>query len=826
MKNALFISFLIIFGCYPLAQAQETLLPLRYNPILQDQVEAAEKGFQRNFRDFCGDLQQHSFVQSTIKPTVFQANGSITIQMQGLSSPYTVQYSSLNNNTVTAQYDTPTFSITDLHSGVYAFVLSDQNNTQTLMVDLDDIGSLPNVPTMWNVEQQACLPAVLRATTALPAAQSTIKIYNAQHQLVGSLSNNTLATIGDYYVEREASASGAKSYYVFYASPQPSITALPFRDDFSTTTIYPDFHYWADNYAYINDDFATNPLSLGVATLDGFNEHGLPYQVPASGSEVIDGMADFLTTQPVCFEKIDSQDLSTSIDTLYLSFFYQAQGLGDYANDFDTIFVEVLGISRNWHQLWFANGPDAPVPNPRFAPAQLLIPKFWYNEDLIVTDTLLWEGMQIRWRNNASTSGSNDHWHLDYVMLDTEPLTLDATGLFPVISNEEAIAALPGTLLKNYQAMPWSHFYDYMDTQLADTIALTMREYESDFGETTIHYALSDVCLPPAFYEMNSAGSGASGFDQTNTEEGIFIQENIKNALLEQASNFENRNQIVLETEWTLENNIDDLLGNNTAYQYQKFLNYFAHDDGTAEKAYALYSTNGKVAQRFILSHPDTLRALQIHFIQQNENIGELEFKIAVWKNLVAGEANEELLYESDYLLPQHLGDPNGFWTYPLSEALLVEGEIFVGFIQKNNNFLPIGFDRNHDASKQIFYNATGSWDNTIYQGALMIRPIVGAALSEINVGIGEPQTPSANASPTSLLAYPNPSNGLLHIRFEQTSADIQVFDYTGKMVIEQANFVSNNTLDLSHLPLGIYLVQASTPGGSFLANSKVVLIK
>ena len=52
---------------------------------------------------------------------------------------------------------------------------------------------------------------------------------------------------------------------------------LPFIDDFSNYTGYPDSGLWMDNYVYINTQFAIFPITIGVATFDALNDSGVIY---------------------------------------------------------------------------------------------------------------------------------------------------------------------------------------------------------------------------------------------------------------------------------------------------------------------------------------------------------------------------------------------------------------------------------------------------------------------------------------------------------------------------------------------------------------------
>src|SRR5690606_37405864 len=94
--------------------------------------------------------------------------------------------------------------------------------------------------------------------------------------------------------------------------------SLPFFDDFSQQYYYPDADKWEDNYVYINSNYAVNPISYGVATFDGLDSTGYPYNFNNPTSH---GVADYLTSKPI--------DLSSVTDSVYLSFFFQPQGNGN-----------------------------------------------------------------------------------------------------------------------------------------------------------------------------------------------------------------------------------------------------------------------------------------------------------------------------------------------------------------------------------------------------------------------------------------------------------------------------------------------------------------
>lgn len=66
---------------------------------------------------------------------------------------------------------------------------------------------------------------------------------------------------------------------------------------------------------------------------------------------------------------------------------------------------------------------------------------------------------------------------------------------------------------------------------------------------------------------------------------------------------------------------------------------------------------------------------------------------------------------------------------------------------------------------------------------------------------------------------YPNPSNGI--ITFTQNFETVNVYAFDGKLVF-QSNNETNNTIDLSNIPAGVYLIEGISNGQKF--TSKLVL--
>ncbi|MFW5820156.1 MAG: hypothetical protein ACOCWA_02615, partial [Bacteroidota bacterium] len=104
---------------------------------------------------------------------------------------------------------------------------------------------------------------------------------------------------------------------------------LPFIDDFSDSYVQPDPDLWSDMRAYINNTYSLQQVTAGIATLDAYDPKGAHYP----NASRFPYIADYLTSHPI------NLDYPLS-DSIYISFFYQAQGLGEMPDKSDSLCLE------------------------------------------------------------------------------------------------------------------------------------------------------------------------------------------------------------------------------------------------------------------------------------------------------------------------------------------------------------------------------------------------------------------------------------------------------------------------------------------------------
>src|SRR5262245_30501700 len=76
-----------------------------------------------------------------------------------------------------------------------------------------------------------------------------------------------------------------------------SSVQLPFQDDFSGQGIYPNPQLWIDSDAFVNQTFCDQPITIGVATLDGLDKEGNPHDSNSTSTSPV--ICDYLTSQPI-----------------------------------------------------------------------------------------------------------------------------------------------------------------------------------------------------------------------------------------------------------------------------------------------------------------------------------------------------------------------------------------------------------------------------------------------------------------------------------------------------------------------------------------------
>jgi len=566
---------------------------------------------------------------------------------------------------------------------------------------------------------------------------------------------------------------------------------LPFFDDFARFSLpcYPDQSLWSDSLVYINNSYAVNPPSVGVATFDAVDASGNLY--PQAGTRPF--YADALTSRPINLKFLPS-------DNIYLSFYYQPEGLGEAPEKTDSLLLEFYAPQTGtWHRIWAVPGDTLQTFRPVI---------------LSVTDTLfLQEGFRFRFRNIASLSNftddpgridNDDHWHIDYVYLNKGRTPGDT------IPDDVAFVSLPGSVLKTYEAIPWSHFDAAANREMRPYLTYT---YCNLFGvERKVDRSLRITGINLAYqYNFPSTAENIEPYTEMtyNPDLEKFPSAGGDSALF--------RIRCWLTTDTVSIRKI--YRWNDTVEFIQKFSNYYAWDDGSAEFGYGLSGQGAEVARlayRFVAFKSDTLRAVMMYFNRTLNDVNQVPFDLAVWNNR-NGQPGDLLYRQESINLMPYFDGLNRFHTYTLDEAVALPDTFYVGWIQTSTTFLNVGFDINRVHNNQIFYNINGTWKNSKFPGSLMIRPVV-----------GKPLVSEAEQHPVKeiLRTWPNPASDYLYINFSGNNSlqvtDVSVVRSDGTVVWHASSLPER--ISLERFPEGMYMVVVRT--GDRLYVSRFIILR
>lgn len=566
---------------------------------------------------------------------------------------------------------------------------------------------------------------------------------------------------------------------------------LPFLDDFSTSYLYPDAHLWADRFAYVNNTFPDLPPSIGVATLDAIDEKGDFY--PSSGYE-IPFIADYLTSNPINLNYPANQ-------SIYLSFYYQPQGLGDNPEEKDSLILEFYDVQDSvWNKVWSQKGSV----NQEFK--QVIIP--------VNNDKYLKKGFRFRFKNLASLSsasvpskvGNVDHWHIDYVYLDKNRNAND------LIRHDIAFVSPMHSFLLDYSAMPWKHFLTNPGALLKTNIEV---DYQNNDDVNRLIERLDFIFIDNSGNQANDTLVGGSS-DMTP---GLLVN-------YRAPFNYPFTTNAADTASFTIIAKIKtddfDPLMNNEIHYRQKFYNYYAYDDGSAEVGYGLIGEGtkyAKLAYQFNAYKKDTLQSVQMYFNRTYNDASKKYFYLTVWKDDGTGQPGE-ILYQKEGALPQYANELNKFQTYNIDTTLILQGKFYVGWIQTTEDLLNIGMDVNTVSNNKIFYNITGDWTKSKFKGSLMIRPVFGKSLI---TSLSPKPKFSDNID---VKIFPNPVRDVLNIQINTDFSTEQFYLYiinTQGKILYQNKINNQSTIDFSGYKSGIYFLKIFDETGTINQVKKVL---
>lgn len=564
-----------------------------------------------------------------------------------------------------------------------------------------------------------------------------------------------------------------------FKTSQLDTIELPIIDDFSYNSIFPEPSFWADHYVLVNNTKGVGMITIGVATFDGLDEKGEPYHP----NRITTDTCDMLTSRYINLQNRTN---------VFLSFYYQPGGHGEAPETNDSLSLYFWSpLDSAWYWAWGVTGSGNVLQPFRQVILPIDDPKF------------LRKGFRFRFISHGAPSGAFDEWHLDYVRLDANRNINDT-----LIADPSFTRAHPSILSGNFSAIPW---WVFNNNQLRSEVA---HRYRKNGPPGTQNLVLAQYRA----YLHNTiiaSGNGNPTLDDTHpyNTEIEFVQPFVNPITVPgtPAGEF----SILVESFFAGAN--AGILRNDTVRHLQEFRNYYAYDDGSAERAFGIVDQAGAITLINLTPlSPDTLVGIYLNFVYAGVDATENDFKIVVYQNN-QGVPGAKLYESPDWLKPFYPPLYQTFVEYPLSEPLFVNTPIFVGVKQRTIRPLNIGFDVHSPQRHLLVFGDGANWFQSIFQGSLLLRPYF--RYQPLNLSVSE-KIPDA----IELSVYPNPAKEHLFIvQNPHIYHRLEICTATGLIVKSILLSEYKTEIPVNDLPAGLYLLRFTGARGSSILTKKFI---
>lgn len=590
--------------------------------------------------------------------------------------------------------------------------------------------------------------------------------------------------------------------------------SLPFWDDFATIKNgVADATLWQHaNSVWINSGLGINPPSLNVATFDGLDSLGKPYNV---NDVLAKGFADKMVSAPL---KLDEVAVANR-NNVAITFFYQFKGRGEAPDAGDLLSLHFKNDQDEWTEVWSMEN-NGTLAADQFVRVTIPITGAEYFHD----------AFQFRFQNFARLSGPYDTWHVDYVYVSNGvPFTPDGDGNIYPLFPDRTISQPTTSLFKEYSAIPIKHFFHNPTTTL-DNSEFSVTNLRTDQIPAKPQPISFSSDLKVISYQNEIASTNDISLDNNIGDISVAHDQFLVLALeelLDPTTLNENADSIFFELKVSVDtqDNIPkplaswdydpavfspiNFLNNDTTYANYKLSNYYAYDDGQAEYGAGLNKAGAQVAYRFdmLTTEPDTIVAIDFYFPRFGDESSQ-SIQLQIWKNLTGSAA--DILHTGT--VPIQRNSFNKFWRVTLPEPIGVRDFFYVGWRQLGSALIAVGLDKNTDVPGKIFVNLNGTWEEDELAGSLMMRPVFGKGNGEVISGVPETKN---------IRAYPNPNAGVFYTAGDLNQ--IQLLDLTGKPVSIETESQQDETRITVVTPVaGIYVLRARQ--GNQVVTQKIII--
>ena len=400
---------------------------------------------------------------------------------------------------------------------------------------------------------------------------------------------------------------------------------LPFWDDFSLSVDSPNSELWVNSEnIYVNPSMGINPPTLNVATFDGTDALGVPYDINS----------DFvMNTDNLVSRAIDLSNIAANkLNTVFLSFFWQARGQGELPNEKDSMRLQFFDKESTWVTRFVVKGGLNAV-------RKNVNGEEIFTQEILRVDGQKYfhEGFRFRIQSFGSPKGGFDSWHVDYVFLNQDRdfadlsffdrgITGESTSIFgdytavpsDLYFAEPSDVITPSELkLFNLDALPHPIEFTFNVRNLVDGVLV-----DKTNDRTTANILLA---LERRIIVTNAPDLAALMVSDSIVLETEFIFNTGDNHLIQFINPVSNDTAFYENVDYKV---------NDTLRRKFYIEDYLAYDDGTAEFAAGINQIRGQLAYEYVLSSQDTLTDIDIYFPKIDPASDGLPIEILVWKDL------------------------------------------------------------------------------------------------------------------------------------------------------------------------------------------------
>ena len=592
------------------------------------------------------------------------------------------------------------------------------------------------------------------------------------------------------------------------SSAKITALVLPFFDDFSTSNIKADPQKWVKGGGvFINNNASLTHPTLNIATFDGLKANGVPYNY---NDTFANGATDSLTSLPIDLIKY------SITDSLYLSFFYQTQGLGEKPDLNDSLRVQFLTDGGKWiTEKVFVGDTGNVITNNKFT--QILMP--------IRSTRYLHSGFQFRFQTFGRQSGQFDVWHIDYVYLDRININKNFQQYNAATKRinfyDYAFKNPITSVLKNYNAMPLTQFLAKPEKELSDTIKADVYDLWFNNNVAAI-FTIESLLTKKILVNLPKKGDKLQTSVINNQTTNFALKNNFTGSLIDSLKKNAG-SKVILKAKFNMDSQ-DFFRMNDTISRLIELDNYYAYDDGTAEAGAYLKKGFGRVAIQFINNKADAVQAIRINLqtLLDSTRLANTNLSLQIMAN-DRGKPGRILRGLSSKI--KYPSTQNGFIEYTF-EPVAVADTFYVGYTQlSDDEALVVGIDNNSPQfTKNHFYNISNEWINVDkitssngfnpIKGSLMIRPVMGGIAKDITLATEE------EIQDRNLVISPNPTSDM--IRWNDTSLkNAEILDMLGRSILLQRT--DNQEINIRNINTGTYILRLSNDKNTFVR--KIVIL-